>query len=165
MLNFVLVDDKSLQGEWKYSVVQKLVKGLLCLAHGNADVERSLSANKKTVTPERTSLGELTRNGLRTVKDHVKVSGESQNVKITKGLLQAWRDAHKAHAKRLADERDELAKKQRMEESEKEMQREIEKQKEKEVEKLEKGRLNLSDREKELMNSEKQKDSELHRHC
>jgi len=49
-----------------------------------------------------------------------------------------------------------------MEESEKEMQREIEKLKEKEVEKLEKGRLNLSDREKELMKAEKQKDSELH---
>jgi len=48
-----------------------------------------------------------------------------------------------------------------MEESEKEMQREIEKQKKKEVEKLEKGRLNLSDREKELMKAEKQKDSEL----
>jgi len=42
------------------------------------------------------------------------------------------------------------------------MQREIEKQKEKEIEKLEKGRLNLSDREKELMKAEKQKDSELH---
>ena len=38
--------EKSLQGEWKYSVLQKLEKGLLCLAHGNADVERSLSANK-----------------------------------------------------------------------------------------------------------------------
>ena len=86
-------------------------ESLLCLAHGNADVERSLSANKKKVTPERTSLGELTINGLRTVKDHVKVSGEPRNVKITKGLLQAWRDAHKAHAKRLADEREELAKK------------------------------------------------------
>lgn len=49
-----------------------------------------------------------------------------------------------------------------MEESEKEMQREIEKQKEKEVEKLEKGRLNLSEREKELTKAEKQKDSELH---
>jgi len=102
--------EKSLQGECKHSVLQKLVKGLLCLAHGNADVERSRSANKKTVTPDRTSLGELTINGLRTVKDHVKVSGEPQNVKITKGLLEASRDAHKAHAKRLADEREELAK-------------------------------------------------------
>ena len=44
-----------------------------------------------------------------------------------------------------------------MEESEKEMQREIEKQKEKEVEKLEKGRLNLSDGEKELTKAENRK--------
>ena len=66
--------EKSLQGECKYSVLQKLVKGLLCLAHANADVERSLSANKKTVTSDRTSLGELTVNGLCPVEDHVKVS-------------------------------------------------------------------------------------------
>ena len=38
------------------------------------------------------------------------MSEEPQNVKITKGLLQASRDAHKAHAKRLADEGEELAK-------------------------------------------------------
>ena len=96
--------EKSLQGQCKYSVLQKLVEGLFRLAHGNADVERSLSANRKTVTSDRTSLGELT------IKDHVKVSGEPQNVKITKGLLQASRDAHRAHAKRLADEREELVK-------------------------------------------------------
>ena len=47
-----------------------------------------------------------------------------------------------------------------MEESEKEMQREVEKQKEK-VEKLKKGRLTLSDREKELTKAEKQKNSGL----
>ena len=40
-----MFQEKSLQGECKYSVLQKPVKGLLCLAHGNADVERSLSAN------------------------------------------------------------------------------------------------------------------------
>ena len=32
--------EKSLQGQCKYSVLQKLVEGLLCLAHGNADVEK-----------------------------------------------------------------------------------------------------------------------------
>ena len=39
--------EKSLQGEFKYSILQKLIKTLLSLAHGNADVERSLSANKR----------------------------------------------------------------------------------------------------------------------
>ena len=38
--------EKSTQGRFKYSVLQELVKNLLSLAHGNADVERSLSANK-----------------------------------------------------------------------------------------------------------------------
>ena len=124
--------EKSLQRECKYSVLQKLVKGLLCLAHGNADVERSLSANKNAVTPDRTSLGELTINGLHTVKNHVKVSEEPQNVKITKGLLQASRNAHKAHAKAFADEGEELANKNGKWKNA-EMQKEIEKQKEKEV--------------------------------
>lgn len=64
--------DKNMQGKFKYSVLQKLVKSLLSLAHGNADVERSLSANKRTLTPDRASLGDLTINGLLAVKDHVK---------------------------------------------------------------------------------------------
>ena len=40
--------EKKMQGKLNYSVLQKLVKSLLSLAHGNADVERSLSANKRT---------------------------------------------------------------------------------------------------------------------
>ena len=48
--------EKSHQGKFKYSILQRLVKSLLSLAHGNADVERSLSANKKTATPDRASL-------------------------------------------------------------------------------------------------------------
>ena len=83
--------EKSQQGEFKYPVLQKLVKSILSLAHGNADVERSLSANKKTVTPDMASLGDLTINGLRSVKDHMKKCGEPQNVQIRKGLLQASR--------------------------------------------------------------------------
>ena len=65
-----------MHGKFKYSVLQKLVKSLLSLAHDNADVERSLSANKRTATPERAFLGDLTINGLRAVKDHVKNHGE-----------------------------------------------------------------------------------------
>ena len=93
-----------MHGKFKYSVLQKLVKSLLSLAHDNADVERSLSANKRTATPERAFLGDLTINGLRAVKDHVKNHGEPHNVPITKGLLQASREAHKAYSKRLSDE-------------------------------------------------------------
>ena len=57
--------EKSQQGEFKYSVFQKL----LSLAHGNADLKQSFSANKKTVTPDRSSLSKL--HALRSVKYHV----------------------------------------------------------------------------------------------
>jgi len=127
--------EKNMQGKFKYSVLQKLVKSLLSLAHGNADVERSLSANKRTLTPDRASLGDLTINGLRAVKDHVKNHGEPHNVPITKGLLQASREAHKAYSKRLSDEREELSRKKKLEEAEKQRLRDGEKEREKEAKK------------------------------
>ena len=37
--------EKSHQGKFKYFILQKLVKSLLSQAHGNEDVERSLSAD------------------------------------------------------------------------------------------------------------------------
>ena len=56
--------------------------------------------------PNRASLGDLTTNVLRAVKDHIKVIGEPQKVQITKGLLQASREAHKVYSKRLSNEKD-----------------------------------------------------------
>ena len=41
-----------------------------------ADVERLLSVNKKTVSPDRAALVDVTINDLRIVKDHVKVCEE-----------------------------------------------------------------------------------------
>ena len=41
--------EKSHQRNFKYSIVQKLLKSLLSLAHDNADVEQRLSANKKSL--------------------------------------------------------------------------------------------------------------------
>ena len=157
----VVFKEKSLQGEFKYSILQKLIKSLLSLAHGNADVERSLSANKKTVTPDRASLGDLTINGLRTVKDRVRVCGAPHKVEITKGLLRAANEAHKAYSKRLSDEKEELANKKRSEEVEKQRLRDAEKEREREAEKLEKSRANLAETEQKLMKSEKHKESEL----
>ena len=94
-----------------YSILQNLVKSLLSLAHGNTEVERSLSAKKKTVTPDRASLSDVTINGLRTVKDHVKLYGELHNAHITRYLLRATREVHKAYGKRLSNEKEELLRK------------------------------------------------------
>ena len=56
--------------------------------------------------PNRASLGDLTTNVLRAVKDHIKVIGEPQKVQFTKGLLQVSREAHKVYSKRLSKEKD-----------------------------------------------------------
>ena len=84
------------QGNFKYSILQNLVKSLLFLAHSNRDVERSLSINKNTVTPDRVSLSDMTINGLGMVKDHVKLYGEPHNVHITRELLQQ-QEKHPKH--------------------------------------------------------------------
>ena len=83
--------EKTSQGQFRYSILPKLVKSVLSLAHGNADVERSLSPNKRTVTADRASLSDVTINGLRTAKYQVKVHGRPHEDPITSGLLLASR--------------------------------------------------------------------------
>ena len=111
----------------------------------------------------------MTINGLRTVKDQVKLNGEPHNVHITRERLQTTREAHKGYGKRLSNEKEELLRKtaiqdgekQRLRDGEKQRVTDGEKERQQEVQKLEQRRLNLFETEKELMKSEKQKDSEL----
>ena len=44
---------KTSSGKDKYTRLEKVVKGVLALPHGNADVERGLSDNKKMLTKDR----------------------------------------------------------------------------------------------------------------
>ena len=62
-----ILDRKTAAGTMKYSALKKVVTSCLCLFHGNgnADVERSLSINKKILTTERTLLFDAELNGLR----------------------------------------------------------------------------------------------------
>ena len=124
-------------------------------------MEQGLSANKKTVTPDRASLSDVTINGLRTVEDHVKLYGEPRNVHITSELLQATRKAHKAYGKRLMNEKEELLRTKAIQDGEKQRLRDGEKERQQEAQKLEQRRLNLLETKKELLKSEKLKDSEL----
>ena len=65
---------KSPSGSKKYVILNRLVKSWLSFYHGNPEVERSLSDNKNTDTPERTSLSEQAVNGLRKAIDFVRKS-------------------------------------------------------------------------------------------
>ncbi|CAF5126209.1 unnamed protein product, partial [Rotaria sp. Silwood1] len=62
-------------GTPQYVVLTKLVKCLLSLSHGNSDVERGFSENNHLVSDDRSSLNEVSINGLRATKAGVKFFG------------------------------------------------------------------------------------------
>ena len=64
--------NKNRSGIAKFVVLPKLIKSLLSLSHDNADVERGFSENAALITDDRSSLSEISINGLRATKDAVK---------------------------------------------------------------------------------------------
>ena len=66
-----------------------MVKGALVLCHSNADVERSLSTNKKMVTKSNTSLKPETLRGLRAIKCAIDEYGGVTKVPITLDMVSA----------------------------------------------------------------------------
>ena len=61
---------KTLIGERKYLMLEKLIKSLLSLHHANSAGERSLSDNSNTVQTERNNMLEETIISLRRMKEH-----------------------------------------------------------------------------------------------
>ena len=66
-----------------FVVLPKMVKCALALCHSNADVERSLSTNKKIVTKCNVSMKKETITGLQSVKAAVEEYGGVDKVPIT----------------------------------------------------------------------------------
>ena len=69
---------KTYTGNFQFKSLGKVVRSALCFAHGNAEVESSLSENKRTVTSDRTLLSESSLNGLRMIKDIVNTQDEGK---------------------------------------------------------------------------------------
>ena len=113
-----VLQQKDSFGNLRYRALSKFVKGVLCLAHGNADVERSLSQNKNTVTSDRVKLSDESINGLRLVKDAVNVvaEGNVHLMPITPGMIRSRKFAYRTYSARIAAEREDLAKKKLEEE-------------------------------------------------
>lgn len=112
-----VLQTKKQDGRKKYDILAKLVKAILCLAHGNAEVERSLSENKKLLTKERTLLSDSSINGLRTVKDAVRIQGDVvSEMPVTKVLIKSGQLAHTKYKRRIEDEaaEEQVIKKARM---------------------------------------------------
>ena len=80
-------------GSQKFSVLTKVVKCALTLSHGNGDNERSLPANKKTLTKDRTNFSgdtEWPENNRRSYQEYgwlVKYGDNKENVVLNKRCL------------------------------------------------------------------------------
>ena len=92
-------------GKQMFDVLAKTVKCALSLSHGNADNERSLSVNKKTLTKKRSNLSTITLNGLRAREDGVKSLNGLFHITVTKDMLSYVKDSHKAYVEHIETER------------------------------------------------------------
>ncbi|CAF1602250.1 unnamed protein product [Rotaria sp. Silwood1] len=88
-------------GTPQYVVLTKLVKCLLSLSHGNSDVERGFSENNHLVSDDRSSLNEVSINGLRATKAGVKFfgGGKVHIVPTTSTLLSNVKEAYSRYTK------------------------------------------------------------------
>ena len=78
---FMIVDNG---GNPKYRTLTKLVRNILIISHGNADVERGFSSNGNILTEDRTLLSDKSINGLRTIYDAVSHLANGSVYKVIK---------------------------------------------------------------------------------
>ena len=117
---------KTLSENEMFPHLKKLIKAVLTLSHGNADVERSLSVNKQAVGTNRTLLTPESLNGIRQVKDAVAAEdGKIHAMDFNKELLSCTRRANQRYRQRL----DEKKKQEEAQKNEKARNEEAEKQK------------------------------------
>ena len=122
-------------------------------------MERSLSINKKILTPERTLLSEQSLNALRLTRDAVEqYDGNVTAVPITKTMMKYVTDSHQKYLKRLEDEKQEsnLLKKVQLEQK---RQREMESEA---IKKNEDRKRKISEQEKEVKKNEAGLQEDMH---
>ena len=76
----------------------------MCLCHSNADVERSLSVNKRMLTKQNMSMKDKTIIGLRATKAAEQDNGGVQNVLITLDMIKAVEKSHHLYTELLRHE-------------------------------------------------------------
>ena len=145
------IDDlKDVMGEKKFPSIMKVVKTVLILGHGNAEVERGFSESGKSVTDDRVRLSEASINGIRATTDGLKAFKGPGSVPITKQLLQLGRSAHAHHVLHLDKDKKEKEEVQKQLTLQKERAAQMEAQKQQ----LAKEKKDLNSKEKELERQE-----------
>ena len=93
----------------KYELLGKLIKSCLSISNGNADVKRSLSDNKNTLTVERTNLSDEALVALRRCKEHARQYGGSEKVcTLSKEITTSVQQSHRKFSERKKLEHEEL---------------------------------------------------------
>jgi len=99
---------RNAMGNLKYCTLAKVVKACLAFPHWNADAERSSSANKNTVTAERSSLHEDTITAIRLIKDGMRHSGKpAPNIEVTNDTIHRTHSAHRKYKAFLEEQKKE----------------------------------------------------------
>ncbi|KAH8021351.1 hypothetical protein HPB51_015495 [Rhipicephalus microplus] len=108
-------DLKKGDGTTKYPLLSKLVKALLSIPHGNADVERGFSENRRLLQ-DRAWLTLESFNGIRHVVSYGKrFDSDPSSFTITPEVLKVVRNSKKRYSERLALEKEQSAKRPREE--------------------------------------------------
>lgn len=97
----------------KFVVLPKMVKCALALCHSNADVERSLSVNKRMLTKLNTGMSEESVNGLRSTKAAVQEYGHASKVPITLEMVKLVQNSYRLYSQHLREEQEKKKHKER----------------------------------------------------
>ncbi|KYN24381.1 hypothetical protein ALC57_04018 [Trachymyrmex cornetzi] len=105
-------------GNIKYPVVSKVVKALLSLSHGNADVERGFSTSALILTDNRASMSEKTLNSYMIVKYALKMYNNLPQKKYDEYLEEKRKKEKQEHETRVNEEIKKEEEKKRLEREE-----------------------------------------------
>ena len=89
----------------KFIILPKMVKCALALCHSNADVERSLSVNKRMLTKQNVAMKDETVKGLRAIKDEIKHAGGITNVTVSLDMVKAAENSRRIYYNYLSEEK------------------------------------------------------------
>lgn len=106
----VAFDKKKCDGTPKYPLLSKVVKGLLSIPHGNADVERGFSENRRFLQ-DRARLSLESINGIRHIVSYGKrFDSDPSSFTVTPEVLRVVRNSKRKYTERLDLEKEQSAK-------------------------------------------------------
>ena len=89
----------------RFELIPKMVKCALALCHSNADVERSLSVNKRMLTKQNVAMKDETLIGLRAIKDARKNAGGITKVEVSLDMIKAAEQSRTVYHEHLKEEK------------------------------------------------------------